>query len=97
MCCQKRSSWRCPPKVRPASKIGSDARISTCAWATVCPSRSAALKVIQPANMCPSGVMSVKDSSSAYSTITPVESFIRPGSVIPSRATSPGAMPVSGA
>ena len=37
----------------------------TCAWATVTPPSSAALNVIQPANMCPSGVMSVNDSSSA--------------------------------
>ena len=42
------------------------------------------------------GVISVNDSSSAKSTITPVESFIRPGRVMLSSATSPGSMPVSG-
>ena len=79
---QKRSSCAWPPSVSPSSKIGSEARISTCAWATVSPSRSVALKVIQPANMWPSGVISVNDSSSAYSTITPVDSFILPGSAM---------------
>ena len=53
-------------------------------------------KVIQPANMCPCGVMSVNDSSSAYSTSTPVDSFTPPGMPRLSRATSPGAMPASG-
>jgi hypothetical protein len=33
--------------------MGSDARISTCTWATVSPSRSVALNVIHPANMWP--------------------------------------------
>ena len=37
----------------------------TCAWAAVTPPSSYALKVIQPANMCPCGVISVNDSSSA--------------------------------
>ena len=55
-----------------------------------------ALNVIQPANMWPCGVISVNDSSSAYSTITPVESFIFPGSVMFRSAMSPGAIPVSG-
>ena len=65
MCCQKRSSCLWPPIVSPSSKIGSLARISTCAWATVSPVVSIALNVIQPANMWPSGVISVNDSSSA--------------------------------
>ena len=60
------------------------------------PSDECELNVIQPANMWPCGVISVKDSASAYSTITPVDSFIFPGSVTSSSATSPGAMPVSG-
>ena len=55
-----------------------------------------ALKVIQPANTCPCGVISVKDSSSAYSTITPVDSFILPGMAMLRSATSPGSIPVSG-
>ena len=36
------------------------------------PSASSPEKVMSPANMCPSGVMNVNDSSSAYSTMTPV-------------------------
>ena len=83
--------------MRPSSKIGSEARISTCVCATVSSSCSVALNVIQPANMCPCGVISVNDSSSAYSTITPVDSFMPPGSGMLSSATSPGSMPVSGA
>ncbi len=61
------------------------------------PSRSVLLKVIQPANMWPCGVIRVKDSSSEYSTITPVDSVSRPGIARLSSATSPGSMPVSGA
>jgi hypothetical protein len=56
----------------------------------------AALKVIQPANMWPCGVISVNDSSSAYSTMTPVESFMPPGTLMLITATSPGARPVMG-
>ena len=56
-----------------------------------------ALKVIQPANMCPCGVISVNDSASAYSTSTPVESFMPPGMPRSSEATSPGLIPASGA
>ena len=62
---QNSSSCRCPPSVSPSSNTGSDARMSTCAWATVSPSLSSALNVIQPANMWPCGVISVNDSSSA--------------------------------
>ena len=40
------------------------ARISTWACATVSSPRRLALKVTQPANMCPCGVISVNDSSS---------------------------------
>ena len=62
---QNASSLRWPPSVSPISVSGSCARIRTCACATVAPSCSKALKVIQPANMCPCGVMNVNDSSSA--------------------------------
>ena len=51
--------------------------------------------VIQPANMCPCGVISVNDSSSAYSTKTPVDSLTPPPMARSSSATSPGLMPVS--
>ena len=47
--------------------------------------------------MWPCGVISVKDSSSAYITSTPVESFMPPGMPRSSTATSPGWMPASGA
>ena len=43
------------------------------------PSSTYELNVIQPANMWPSGVISVNDSSSAYSTMTPVYNLIPPG------------------
>ena len=62
---QKAFSFRCPPSVSPSSVTGSCARIRICACATVVPSRSYALNVTQPANMCPCGVMNVNDSSSA--------------------------------
>ena len=45
--------------------------------------RHVALKVFQPASGCPSGHIRVKDSSSAYSTMTPVETGTPPG--IPGR------------
>ena len=51
--------------------------------------------MIQPANMCPCGVIRVKDSVSAYRTNTPVESFTPPPMARSRRATSPGLMPVS--
>ena len=47
-------------------------------WATVTPCSSSAENVIQPANTWPCGVINVKDSSSAYMTITPVESLMPP-------------------
>ena len=50
--------------------------------------------MIQPANMCPCGVISVNDSASAYRTKTPVDSFTPPPMARSSRATSPGLMPV---
>jgi hypothetical protein len=61
--CSSSLPW--PPSVIPSSYIGSLARISTWAWAHVVPSSTKALNVIQPANMCPCGVISVNDSSSA--------------------------------
>ena len=44
-----------------------------------------------------SGVIREKDSSSAYRTITPVESLTPPGNEPEMSATSPGVMPASGA
>src|ERR1700736_2523049 len=76
--------------------MGSLARINTWACTIIVPFSSRALKVIQPANTWPCGVIRVKDSSSAYSTSTPVESLMPPVKVRLSRATSPGAMPVRG-
>src|ERR1035438_7427626 len=95
VCAQNLSSLPCPPKVIASSYSGSFARMSTCAWTAVTAAVRSAEKVIQPANMCPCGVISVNDSSSAYSTNTPVDSLTPPPMARSRRATSPGLMPVS--
>ena len=64
VCCQNRFSWAWPPNDAPSSESGSCVRISTCTWATVCSADSYELNVIQPANICPCGVISVNASSS---------------------------------
>src|SRR4030042_342096 len=62
------------PTVRKAaSNTGSLARASPRICATIMPSISKALKDTQPDSGWPCGVMKVNDLSSAYSTITPVE------------------------
>src|ERR1017187_9835472 len=95
VCAQNLSSLPCPPKVIASSYSGSFARMSTCAWTAVTAAVRSAEKVIQPANMCPCGVISVNDSSSACSTNTPVDSLTPPPMARSRRATSPGLMPVS--
>src|SRR6266508_1418580 len=96
-CVQICSCIRDAPNRNPSSYIGSLARAILCTWATIVASSSSsakALNVTQPDSGWPCGVISVNDSSSAYSTITPVPTD-RPCSEALISTTSPGATPAT--
>src|SRR3984957_10954023 len=95
VCTQNTSSLWCPPSVIATSYRGSLARISTWAWMTVPAGAASAENVIQPADMCACGVISVNDASAAESTKDPGDSLTPPPMARSRRATSPGLMPVS--